>query len=62
MKYVPSDIPQFASMHTYTHTHTRTHAYIYIYTHTHTFHSSLRLSADSRMWNMSKTYKSIQDI
>ena len=36
----------------------RMHTYTYIYT----FHSSLRLSPDNRMWNMSKTYKSIQDI
>ena len=32
------------------------HTYIY------TFHRSPRLSPDNRMWNMSKTYKSIQDI
>ena len=32
--------------------------YIYIYA----FHRSVRLSLDNRMWNMSKTYKSVQDI
>ena len=33
------------------------YSYIYIYI----FHRSLSLSPDNRMWNMSKTYKSIQD-
>jgi len=38
--------------------------YIHKYTHTYiyAFHRTLRLSPDNRMWNMSKTYKSIQDI
>ena len=33
-----------------------------IHTYIYTFHRSLRLSPDNRMWNMSKTYKSVQDI
>ena len=37
-------------------------ARIVIHTYIYAFHRSLRLSPDNRMWNMSKTYKSIQDI
>jgi len=41
----------------------REHTYIHIYIHTYiyTFHRSLKLSPDNRMWNMSKTHKSIKD-
>ena len=35
---------------------------MHIHTYIYTFHRSPRLSTDNRMWNMSKTYKRIQDM
>ena len=36
--------------------------YMHTYIHIYIFHRCLRLSPDNRIWNMSKTYKIIQDI